>query len=37
MTSPSVCSPFWRAIMKDHGVTNLGLIKEISNGKTIAF
>ena len=36
-TNPSVCSPFWRSILKDHVMINLGLNKEIGNGKSTAF
>ena len=36
-TTPFVCSPFWRSILKDHAVINLGLNKEIGNDRTTAF
>ena len=36
-TSPSLCSPFWKSILKDHVVINLGLNKEIGNGNTTSF
>jgi hypothetical protein len=36
-TGPSICSPFWRSILKDRPIIDLGLNKNIGNGKSTAF
>ena len=36
-STPTNCSPFWRSILKDIPVINLGLNKEIGNGQTTSF
>ena len=36
-TAPAICSPFWKSILKDHKVINLGLNNEIGNDKSTSF
>lgn len=36
-TSPAICSPLWRWILKDHSIIGLWLNKQIGNGVTTVY